>query len=186
MSCRGGSQLLQPYFSGLLRHGHVSITVPAFAFFFLLAASRRESVGYLVAAAVTLFEQVFLRFDPSHYLRHVLGLHVLSPWNFPSGHWFFLSLKHSGVDRRTSPFQVKPKSSIDFVTVLSSIPSFRFTCLSVILLVGSFCGSWSSGKVIEDHALRFWFGLSVLLIYGISCYGHPRKPCLSPSLLQLA
>ena len=32
-----------------------SITVPAFAFFFLLAASRRESVGYLVAAAVTLY-----------------------------------------------------------------------------------------------------------------------------------
>ena len=161
-----------------------SITVPAFAFFFLLAASRRESVGYLVAAAVTLYLSRFFYGSTQAitcamclvFMFYRLGISLLDIG------FFFRSSIQASTDEPL-PFQVKPKSSIDFVTVLSSIPSFRFTCLSVSLIGWVlFAESWSSGKVIEDHALRFWFGLSVpFVIYGISCYGRILGEALSKS-----
>ena len=46
MSCRGGSQLLQPYFSGLLRHGHVFDYRPRFRFLFLVGRIK-ERIGRL-------------------------------------------------------------------------------------------------------------------------------------------
>ena len=184
MSCRGGSQLLQPYFSGLLRHGHVFDYRPRFRFLFLVGRIKERIVGYLVAAAVTLYLSRFFYSSTQAitcamclvFMFYRLGISLLDIG------FFFRSSIQASTDEPL-PFQVKPKSSIDFVTVLSSIPSFRFTCLSVILIGWVlFAESWSSGKVIEDHALRFWFGLSVpFVIYGISCYGRILGEALSKS-----
>ncbi len=174
-----------------------SITVPAFAFFFLLAASRRESVGYLVAAAVTLYVSRFFYGSTQAitcamclaFMFYRLGVSLLD-----IGFFFrelllralgnlLQTLGFETSRQRPLPVQGKPKSSIEFANLLFCIPSVWFTCLSVILIGWVlFAESWSSGKVIEDHALRFWFGLSVpFVIYGISCYGRILGEALSKS-----
>ena len=94
-----------------------SITVPAFAFFFLLAASRRESVGYLVAAAMFLCEQVFLRFDPSHYLAMCLV------FIFIALGIFMLEALDGVVGKE------RESSSSNFFFMLLGLPSLRFTCI---------------------------------------------------------
>ena len=131
-----------------------SITVPAFAFFFLLAASRRESVGYLVAAAITLYLSRFFYGSTQAitcamslvFIFYRLGLFVLEALEAKFG---------SGKDSAPS----------NVLVLLLGLPSLRFTCLSFLLagwvLVAE---SWSSGKVIEDNSIRFWFGLILPVI----------------------
>ena len=111
--------------AGLLRHGHVFDYRPRFRFLFLVGRIK-ERIGRLSRCGRSdpLFEQVFLRFDPSHYLRHVLGLHVLSPWNFPSGHWFFLSLKHSSSSTDGWPSQTKVLHRLRHCAFFDSLLSF--------------------------------------------------------------
>ena len=146
-----------------------SITVPAFAFFFLLAASRRESAGYLVAAAVTLYLSRFFYGSTQAitcamclvFIFYRLGVSLLDLGVF-FREVLFRGSSTSDSRHGSDPVRGKPKSAIEFGTLLFSIPSVRFTSLGVILVGWAlFAESWSSGKVIEDHFLRFWIGLLV-------------------------
>lgn len=123
----------------------LSITAPAFALFFLLAASRRESLGFLAAATVALYLNRFFYGSAQAvtcatclaFLGYRLGLLLLE----------FLT-----ADR-----------SKDFVPW--RLPSFRFTCLSVLFVGWALYGeAWSRGNMIEADVPRFWFGLLVPVV----------------------
>jgi hypothetical protein len=135
-----------------------SITVPAFAFFFLLAASRRESAGYLVAAAVTLYLSRFF-YGSIQAITCALCLVFI-----------FYRLGIFALEVLAALFgKDKKSSSPNVFSFLLGLPSLRFTCLSV-LLVGwvLVAESWSSGKVIEDNLPRFLTGLLLpVLVYAL-------------------
>jgi hypothetical protein len=123
----------------------LAITVPAFALCFLLAASRRESVGYLVAGAVTLYLSRFFYSSTTAitcamclaFMGYRMGVFALE----------FLAGR-------------KKDSSASLLVVLQRIPSLRFTCLSMIFIGWAlYSETWSSGKLIEANLSRFWFGL---------------------------
>ena len=132
----------------------LSITAPAFALFFLLAASRKESLGYLAAAAVSLYLNRFFYGSAQAvtcatclaFLGYRLGLLLLE----------FLT-----ADRGK-----------DFV--LWRLPSFRFTCLGVLFVGWAlYAEAWSRGSMIEANVPRFWLGLLVPVIaYGLFRQGR--------------
>jgi hypothetical protein len=123
----------------------LAITVPAFALCFLLAASRRESVGYLVAGAVTLYLGRFFYSSTTAitcamclaFMGYRLGVFTLE----------FLA------ERKKDP-------SASLLNVIPGIPSLRFTCLGIIFIGWAlYAETWSSGKLIEANPYKFWFGL---------------------------
>lgn len=131
-----------------------SITVPAFAFFFLLAASRRESVGYLVAAAVTLYVSRFF-YGSTQAITCAMCLVFI----FYRLGIFMLEALDGAVGKG------RESSSSNFFFMLLGLPSLRFTCMSIVLIGWALVAeSWSSGKVIEDNFLRFWIGLLVPVV----------------------
>jgi len=148
-----------------------SITVPAFAFFFLLAASRRESAGYLVAAAVTLYLSRFFYGSTQAitcamclvFIFYRLGIFILEALEAAFG-------------------KGRGSSSSNFFLLLLGLPSLRFTCLSVVLVGWALVAeSWSSGKVIEDNFIRFWVGLLVPVALYLAVR-LKRRPDKMPSL----
>ncbi|MBT3635452.1 MAG: hypothetical protein HN531_00810 [Opitutae bacterium] len=147
-----------------------SITVPAFAFFFLLAASRRESVGYLVAAAVTLY---LSRFFYGSTQAITCAMCLVSIF-YRLGIFILEALEAAFGKGRES-------SSSNFFFLLLGLPSLRFTCLSVVLVGWALVAeSWSSGKVIEDNFLRFWLGLLVPVVLYLAVR-LKRRPDEMPS-----
>jgi len=123
----------------------LAITVPAFALCFLFAASRRESVGYLVAGAITLYLGRFFYSSTTAitcamclaFMGYRMGVFTLE----------FLA------ERKKDP-------SASLLNVFQGVPSLRFTCLSIIFIGWAlYAETWSSGKLIEANPYRFWFGL---------------------------
>ena len=142
-----------------------SITVPAFAFFFLLAATRRESAGYLVAAAVTLYLSRFF-YGSIQAITCALCLVFI-----------FYRLGIFTLEVLAALFgKDKKLSSPNIFSSLLGLSSLRFTCLSVLLIGWVLVAeSWSSGKVIEDNFPRFLAGLLLpLVLYALSRL--KRKP----------
>jgi hypothetical protein len=131
-----------------------AITVPAFALCFLLVASRRESVGYLVAGAVTLYLGRFFYSSTTAitcamclaFMGYRMGVFTLE---FLAG-------------RKKDP-------SASLFDVLQKIPSLRFTCLSMIFIGWTlYAETWSSGKLIEANLSRFWLGLFLPVIFWLA------------------
>jgi hypothetical protein len=120
-----------------------SITVPAFAIYFLLGTSRRESLHYALAAALTLYLYRF--FYPSGqaitgslavaFIGYRFGLIILD----------FIMSKLRG-----EKYDWLGRSTI-------------FTCLSSILVGwATYAEAWSYGSSMEANPLQFWMGLLVL------------------------
>ena len=123
----------------------LAITVPAFALCFLLVSSRRESVGYLVAGAITLYLGRFFYSSTTAitcamclaFMGYRMGVFTLE----------FLAER-------------KKDSSASLINVFQGVSSLRFTCLSIIFIGWTlYAETWSSGKLIEANPYRFWFGL---------------------------
>lgn len=122
-----------------------SITMPAFALCFLLVASRRESVGYLVVGAMALYLGRFF-YTSTAAITCTMCLAFI-------GYRMAVFLLDGLAGRRKAP-------SATMLKFFLGIPSLRFTCLSVIFIGWAlYSESWSNGKLIEDNFLRFWFGL---------------------------
>ena len=107
VSGRGCSQLLQPYFGGVLRYGHVFDYRSRLRFLFFVGRIKKGISGLSrCCRSHSLSEQVFLRLDSGNYLRHVPGLHFLPSWGFSPRSWGFLSrgivsrLKYFGFETR--------------------------------------------------------------------------------------
>ena len=122
-----------------------SITMPAFALCFLLVACRRESVGYLVLGAMTLYLGRFFYSSTAAitcsiclaFMGYRLGVFALD----------FLAA------RKKAPAE-------KFLKQLLGVASLRFTCMSVIFIGWAlFSETWSSGPGLENDILRFWVGL---------------------------
>ena len=120
-----------------------SITVPAFALYFLLGAARRESLHYALGAAVTLYLYRFF---------------------YASGQAITGSLAVAFVGYRTGLIL------LDFFRATireekSNLlgPSTIFTCKASILMGwATYAEAWSYGSAIEASPNKFWMGLLVL------------------------
>ena len=143
----------------------LAITVPAFALCFLLAASRRESVGYLVAGAVTLYLGRFFYSSTTAitcamclaFMGYRMGVFALE----------FLAER-------------KKNSTASLLNFVQTVPSLRFTCLGIIFIGWAlYAETWSSGKLIEANPYRFWFGLffPVLLWLAINLKRNTERSC---------
>ena len=122
-----------------------AITSPAFSVFFLLAASRKKSVKYLLAAALSLFLGRFF-YGSIQAVTCSLCLGFI-------GYQVGLCILDSLADRTD-------KNLEKLLTSLSS--PFTFSTI-VILSWVLFVESWSSGTVIEHSPEKFFFGLLPLV-----------------------
>ena len=122
-----------------------AITSPAFSVFFLLAASRKKSVKYLLAAALSLFLGRFF-YGSIQAVTCTLCLGFI-------GYQVGLCILDSLADRTD-------KNLEKLLTSLSS--PFTFSTI-VILSWVLFVESWSSGTVIEHSPEKFFFGLLPLV-----------------------
>jgi len=120
-----------------------SITIPAFALYFLLGASRRESLRFALAAAVTLYLYRFF---------------------YASGQAITGSLALAFVGYRVGLI------ALDFLSARTKGergdlfgPSTIFTCKASILIGwATYAEAWSYGSAIESSPARFWMGLLAL------------------------
>ena len=141
-----------------------SITIPAFALYFLLSASRRRSLNYALAAAFTLFLYRFFYASGQAitgalavaYIGYSFGLVLLE--------YFF-------------------SHSRDWKKTLSSITS-DFVFKSVILIAfAAYAEAWSYGVAIETTPGKFLFGIFLMpamrIIMGMISVGRDEKPLKS-------
>ncbi|HAF58237.1 MAG TPA: hypothetical protein DCL00_01480 [Opitutae bacterium] len=129
-----------------------AITLPAFSVFFLLAASRKKSVKYLLAAALSLFLGRFF-YGSIQAVTCTLCLGFI-------GYQVGLCILDSLADRTD-------KNLEKLLTSLSS--PFTFSTI-VILSWVLFVESWSSGRVIEHSPEKFFFGLLPLVFLIIASF----------------
>ena len=120
-----------------------SITIPAFALYFLLGASRRKSLNYALGAAITLYLYRFFYASGQAitgalavaYIGYSFGLVVLE--------YFFCHKR-------------------DWKKVISS-HSASFVFKSVILIaIAAYAEAWSYGVAIETSPVKFTIGLLCL------------------------
>jgi len=144
-----------------------SITVPALAFFFLLAASRKESLGYLTAAALTLYLSRFF-YGSIQAITCALCLSFV----FYRLLVFILEILDAKVGKNK---QSTPKNFLPF---LLGLPSLRFTSLSVLFISWVlYAESWSSGKVIEENMGWFSIGLLVpVILFLLASFKRSPEP----------
>jgi undecaprenyl-diphosphooligosaccharide--protein glycosyltransferase len=124
-----------------------AITSPAFSVFFLLAASRNQSIRYLLAAGVSLFLGRFFYGSIQAvtcslclgFLGYQVGVSFLSAWYDSTKK----TLLAKGIHALTQPFT--------FTTII---------VLSWVL----FAESWSAGSVIEATPAMFFVGFLPLVI----------------------
>lgn len=123
-----------------------AITSPAFSVFFLLAASRKKSIKYLLAAAISLFLGRFFYGSVQAvtcslclgFMSYQIGLSFLDSWT----------------DRTNENLWKKIFFSLSRPFTFSTI---------VILSWVLFVESWSSGGVIEHSPGKFFAGLLPLV-----------------------
>ena len=124
-----------------------AITSPAFSVFFLLAAARKQSVIYLVSAAVSLYLGRFFYGSIQAvtcslslgFMGYQLGISLLDSWT-------------------------KRSSQNIFQVVLASLNN-SFTFFTIVFLSWVlFAESWSYGGVIENSPFLFFAGLLPLVL----------------------
>jgi len=121
-----------------------SITIPAFALFFLLAASRRESLGYLLVGVLTLcLGRFFYGSIQAITCSMVLTFLVLR--------WLIVLFDY---------FTTIRKSGTSVIDNFLKLNSFSFASKSTVLIGWVLIAeSWSHGKSIELEPSRFLLGL---------------------------
>ena len=120
-----------------------SITVPAFALYFLLSASRRKSLNYALAAALTLYLYRFFYSSGQAitgalsvaFIGYSLGLVVLE--------YFFINNRN---------FR-KTLSGDNSVFVFKSV---------LLIAFAAYAEGWSYGVAIENHPVKFSLGILFL------------------------
>ena len=118
-----------------------SITVPALAMFFLLGASRRESLKFALAGAVTLYLYRFL-YGSGQAITCTMCLAFI-------GYRFGLAALECLFDRKDKCFWRSR--------------SLCFACQTAILLSWvMYSEAWSRGNMIEGSSARFCLGLLLL------------------------
>ena len=118
-----------------------SISVPALAMFFLLGASRKESLKLALAGAVTLYLYRFL-YGSGQAITCTMCLAFI-------GYRFGLSVLEYIIDGKGKSFW--------------SFPPLCFACQTAILLTWvMYSEAWSRGNMIESSPERFWLGLLFL------------------------
>lgn len=134
-----------------------SITIPAFALYFLLSASRKKSLNFALAAAITLYLYRFFYISGQAitgalalaYIGYRLGLIVL---DFFSAH------------------------SRDFKKTISS-ESAVFSFLSILLVAfAGYAEYWADGLSIENSPGKFWLGVFILFLLRICFSFIQLKP----------
>jgi hypothetical protein len=122
-----------------------SITVPAFAIYFLLGTSRRESLHYALAAAVTLYLYRFF-YASGQAITGSLSVAFI-------GYRFGLII----LDFIASKLREEKYDWLGWSTI--------FTCMSSILIGwATYAEAWSYGRSIEANPQQFWIGLAVLVL----------------------
>ena len=126
-----------------------SITIPAFALFFLLAASRRESLGYLLVGVLTLcFGRFFYGSIQAITCSMVLTFLVLR--------WLIVLFDY---------FTTIRSADTSVIDNFSKLNSFSFASKSTVLISWVLIAeSWSHGKSIELEPGRFLLGLIVPIL----------------------
>ena len=120
-----------------------SITIPAFALYFLLSASRRKSLNYALSAALTLYLYRFF-YTSGQAITGAMSVAFI-------GYSFFLVILE---------FFIFNKGN--FRKSLTS-PTARFVFQSSIMIAfAAFAESWSYGLLIELNPGQFIFGFSFL------------------------
>jgi dolichyl-diphosphooligosaccharide--protein glycosyltransferase/undecaprenyl-diphosphooligosaccharide--protein glycosyltransferase len=122
-----------------------SITVPAFALYFLLSASRRQSLNFALAGAVTLYLYRFFYTSGMAitgalvlaFIGYRIGLLILD---------FFFSHKKNIKTTLSSPASV-----------------FSFQSIFLISFTG-YSETWAHGLSIENNPERFFLGLAILVV----------------------
>ncbi len=117
-----------------------SITIPAFALYFLIAASRRESLGFLLCGVITLYLGRF-------FYGSIQAITCSMALSFLGLSWGIGLLNLFGQFQKNKKF-----SKID----LQNLPSLHFACIST-LFIGWFLyfESWSAGISVEFNFVRF-------------------------------
>ena len=117
-----------------------SITIPAFALYFLIAASRRESLGFLLCGVITLYLGRF-------FYGSIQAITCSMALSFLGLSWGIGLLNLFGQFQKNKKF-----SKID----LQNLPSLHFACTST-LFIGWFLyfESWSAGISVEFNFARF-------------------------------
>jgi len=129
-----------------------SITIPAFALYFLLGASRRNSVNYAFFAALSLYLYNFF-YSSSQAVTGALGVAFIL-YRFIL---FFLDLAFIKDKRKSQAF-------------LSDCSIFTFKS-SLLIAFAVYAEAWSGGPVIEASDGRFSLGLLVLSILWVLLKG---------------
>ena len=129
-----------------------SITIPAFALYFLLGASRRNSVNYAFFAALSLYLYNFF-YSSSQAVTGALGVAFIL-YRFLL---FFLDLAFIKDKRKSQAF-------------LSDCSIFTFKS-SLLIAFAVYAEAWSGGPVIEASDGRFSLGLLVLSILWVLLKG---------------
>ena len=126
-----------------------SVTLPAFALFFLLAASRRESLRFLLAGALVLYISRF-------FYGSIQAISCSMALTFLSLRWGIVLLEHIN-SKKSSGF-------MDFRDIFKG-KSFNFACKSTIFISWLlYTESWSHGRSVESSPSRFLIGLLVPII----------------------
>ena len=126
-----------------------SITVPAFALYFLLAASRRESLNYLIAGVLVLYSSRF-------FYGSIQAITCSMALTFLSLRWGIVLLEH---------YLSQESSNKSSISGLLKLKSFNFACKATILISWVlYAESWSLGRSLQANPERFFVGLFLPLI----------------------
>ena len=140
-----------------------SITLPAFALYFLIAASRKESLGYLLSGVIALYLGRF-------FYGSIQAITCSMAISFMALRWGIALLDLIVFFR-----SVKKFTRLD----LEKIPSFRFACIST-LFFGWFLyfESWSTGINVEHSSGSFIAALilPILLYFALKFLFKPEDP----------
>ncbi len=121
-----------------------SITLPAFALYFLIAASRKESANFLLAGTVTLYLAGFFYGSVQSIICSMSLAFLVYRWGIVFFDYFLES-------RCTDD---SPEIKI------YNLDSFSFACLGTFFMGWTlYAESWSLGSSVEHTPLRFYFGL---------------------------
>ena len=144
-----------------------SITVPAFALYFLLAASRRESLNYLIAGVLVLYSSRF-------FYGSIQAITCSMALTFLSLRWGIVILEY---------YLSQESSNKSSISGLLKLKSFNFACKATILISWVlYAESWSLGRSLQANPERFFVGLFLpLIIFILYKFLEQKKP---DSLIQ--
>ncbi len=139
-----------------------SITLPAFALYFLIVASRKESLGYLLSGVIALYLGRF-------FYGSIQAITCSMALSFLALRWGIALLELIAFFRNTEKL-----SKFDF----EKNPSFLFACISTLFIGWFFYfESWSTGVAVEVNSGSFVSALFIPVLLYFACkYLQKQKP----------